>query len=624
MIYDINTIQPHLDKLRGKVQKEYERGFRHIQTKIEDKKKVLWQLLPKVAQWEVKAHLLWKNLNLENSIMLLDELTVTVVSEDWILADEQAKNAKSVFKFDTEYLDLYDNKEEIVNYCWLYGLWCNAILDYDVDENAPITTSIHPFMIIPDPNCWKGSKMRHIGFKRRVDIDSIKNNPIYKTDRLFTVNDAEYQKMVQSKDSNLWYVTIVDDEWLTDLYDHFTVFEWHKYQTTWTAWCWELIRLVELEPLSDAEKKRPEKIKYPVVLYRRKPIIWSFYGASIADEVLQEQDVMSLLLNLMTIQANMQALWPDTYADTSLWIDVNKLARMWMPWGRIIPVSPKTSQSIQNSFFQNTNASNQSFPLQMIELYQKFSNDNLSRWEIAFWQSASWQQTKAEVNTLMENINQALWYISQNYMRSEKDYWELIYKSYALNMSPSSTKNVVLFESWKALNKRMRKEEFVVEWRYQLYITSKAQERVQNEKDFQKLVALQWVLLANIADESGKNNFLRFIAKKVNIEWFNPTDFIVETIDEAQAKRNVELLNNNIKINKPKPWENFKTRLDIYKTALDTEATREAILLYEQAYLAQPRQQQMQWQWDKLTQWMAMNNINQQQNKNPSLNNVTV
>ncbi len=326
----------------------------------------------------------------------------------------------------------------------------------------------------------------------------------------------------------------------------------------------------------------------------------------------------------MTIQANIQALWPDKYVDAALWIDFNKLSRLWMPWWRNIPVTPKWNQSIQQSFYQDVSTSNQSFPLQMLEVYKNFSNETLARWEIAFWNSAGWNQTKAEVNTLMENINQSLWYISQNYMRSEKKHWLTRYRSYALNMSPSATKNVVLFESGKKLNKQLKKEDFIVDGKYQVYITSKSQERIQNEKDFQKLIALQWVILPNITDESGKNNFLRFLAKKVNIEWFNPTDFIVETNDEARAKSNLVLLNNNKKVSKPQAWENFKTYLDIYSTALDTPAKAEAVMLYELAYLSTPKPQ-MQWQADKLTQWMAMNNLNQdQQNKNPSLNNVTI
>lgn len=624
MIYDINTIKPHIDKLRGKVEREYTQGFNHINTWRTEQQHILSKLLPKVAEWEVKVHLLWKNLNLENSIFLIDELTVDIVSQQGILDDEITENAKQVFKFDNEYFDFYDNKEEIVNYCWLYGVWANAVLTYDNDEQAPVSTSINPLMIIPDPHNWKGSNMRFIWFERRVLKESITENPNYNTKWVVFATSQEYQKMVQDKDTALWYTTQVDIDWLVDIYDHFTIFEWHKYLTTWTANREQLIRIIELWPLSEAEKKNPLKCKYPVVIYRRKPIVWSFAGASIAQEVLQEQDVMSLLLNLMTIQANIQALWPDKYVDASLWIDFNKLSRLWMPWGRNIPVTPKWNQSIQQSFYQDNNLSNQSFPLQMLEVYKNFSNETLARWEIAFGNSASGTQTKAEVNTLMENINQSLWYIAQNYMRSEKDFWELWYRSYALNMSPSATKNVVLFESGKKLNKQLKKSDFIVEWKYQVYITSKNQERIQSEKDFQKLIALQGVLLMNITDESGKNNFLRFLAKKVNIDGFNPTDFIVETNDEARAKRNLALLNNNKKVSKPQPWENFKTYLDIYKQALDTPAKEEAVMLYQFAYLNAPKEQ-IQWQWDKMTQWMAMNNINQdQQNKNPSLNNITI
>lgn len=622
MIYSLDTIsRDKLTSLSAKCIREYNSWYAHVRNKIEEKKTVLEKLLPKVNEWELKVHLLWKNHNLENSIFIPDELSVDVVSEDWVLADECNNNTKKVFKYYYEKQEMFEHREDIVNYNGLYWLWALAVLEFDEDEQLPQTTCIDPLSIIPDPLNWRWSKMRFIWVNRKVFLDSIKENPSYKTDDLYTVTSAEMERLRQARDSALWYACVVDNEWMIDLYDHFTIFEWHKYLITFAWDRTKIIRLIEIEPLTDSEKKNPTKVKYPITLFRRKPIVWSFYGASIADEVLQEQDVMSLLLNLMTIQANIQALWSDKYFDAWLWIDTNKLATLWMPWGRMIPVTPNPQRAIESSFYQDNHSTSQNFPLQMLDVVKSFSNETMSRWEIAFWQSANWSQTKAEVNTLMENINQQLGYISQNYMRAEKNFWSSIYHSFSINMSPNAYLTIVLYESGKALNKRLKKSDFIVEWKYQIYITSKTQQKIQDEKDFNKLIALQWVILPNITDQSGKNNFMRFLSKKMSIDWFNPLDFVIETPDEIKAKENVELLNNDIEVDWPQVGQDLRTYRSIYAQALDTNAKRKVILQYDIAIMNEPKQETV-WVADKMGQWIAMNNLNQKQNNNPSLSNV--
>jgi hypothetical protein len=69
-----------------------------------------------------------------------------------------------------------------------------------------------------------------------------------------------------------------------------------------------LIRYVEIEPLTSAEQLKPTKVKFPIQLHRRKPRPGSVFGFSIADEVINYQDIISQLTNLQIINGRIREL----------------------------------------------------------------------------------------------------------------------------------------------------------------------------------------------------------------------------------------------------------------------------------------------------------------------------
>jgi hypothetical protein len=95
---------------------------------------------------------------------------------------------------------------------------------------------------------------------------------------------------------------------MCDIYDHFTIYDGKKWLTTWANERSNLIRAIEIEPLTESEKRKPTKVKFPIQLHRRKPKYGSVFGVSIADEILQFQDAISILTNLQLIQARNLAL----------------------------------------------------------------------------------------------------------------------------------------------------------------------------------------------------------------------------------------------------------------------------------------------------------------------------
>ena len=117
------------EKLAAQVAREYSQGFEHIRNERERKRDILEKVLPQnLPDGQVRVNLLWKNIQLENSLFLTDEVNVDFVTDEGILAMELAKNASSAMKHDNEDMDLYEMREDIVNYNALYGLAVTAVL----------------------------------------------------------------------------------------------------------------------------------------------------------------------------------------------------------------------------------------------------------------------------------------------------------------------------------------------------------------------------------------------------------------------------------------------------------------------------------------------------------------
>jgi hypothetical protein len=73
------------------------------------------------------------------------------------------------------------------------------------------------------------------------------------------------------------------------------------------------------------------------------------------------------------------------------------------------------------------------------------------------------------------------------------------------------------------------------------------------------------------------DEFMRTVLKKSGIKDMNPYTYIPESADEVEAKRNLELLNNNVEISEPLPNQDLHTLRQIYSQALPTDAKRKIL-----------------------------------------------
>jgi hypothetical protein len=297
------------DKLQAQVQKEYELGFNHIRTERDRKRDIMQKVLDTtLEEGRVRVNLLWRNIQLEEALFLNDEISIRVLMEDGVIGEEMMEQANKVLKFDDIEMGGREMREMVINHNALYGVSVSIIDAWDSDENAPLSEVVDPLACIFDPQNYSGSKMRFFGIERRVSREYLDTMAGYDTKDIAYCTNSELARNKRSSDQANNLREVACDDGMVDIYDHFTTYDGMKWLTTWASDRSVLLRAVEIEPLTMAEKKNPRKCKFPVQLHRRKPKLGSPFGVSIADEVLSFQDNISKLSTLQMIQASQMAL----------------------------------------------------------------------------------------------------------------------------------------------------------------------------------------------------------------------------------------------------------------------------------------------------------------------------
>ena len=474
------------EELQGKVEKEYSMWFEHIRSEIERKRTILDKVLdPNLPEWQVRIPLLWKNIQLELALFLTDDINIQILTNQWVLWEEIMKNANNVLKYDDIDMDLYEMREDIVNHNAVYWLSATIVDNRDDDEKQPISDVISPLNLIVDPKNYKGSKLRFIGVRRRVNYEWLEECPGFDKNQVEKVEwttDTEISQTERAINASNNQRNIENNEWMVDIYDHFTVHKGKKVLTTWWADRTILLRYVEIEPLNSAEQLKPTKCKFPIQLHRRKPKFWSVCWVSIADEVLVFQDIISVLTNLQIINARIQALWPDLFLDDRMWIDSTTLSQSKPGW-RVLPISNKSWLPIQNWLHYNQSPTPSQYTDVLIQALETRAEETTSISKQNFGITQQWQQTKAEIQTLQQNANNILAWIWNNYLRGQKDYRTAHYRSYCLNMWKGK-KVISMFQKWQAVSYDLSKEDFNADGKVQVIVVSKNQEAIENDKEF--------------------------------------------------------------------------------------------------------------------------------------------
>lgn len=211
-------------------------------------------------------------------------------------------------------------KRHIIDDNNLYGISATFIEAFDDDEVFPILSRIDPLSIIPDPKNYSDSEMRFIGLEKQMSIGYVRDNELFdkKARKSLVATVSEEWRRTEQARANANRLQDIPDDEMVSIYYHFTTFQGKKYLTVWANNMEYLLRQVELEPMSKAERLNPLKVKFPIQLHRRKPIPNSFFGASLYDELIEYQKTQSELINLQLIGIRREELGSDFLVNKDL------------------------------------------------------------------------------------------------------------------------------------------------------------------------------------------------------------------------------------------------------------------------------------------------------------------
>lgn len=609
---DSKQLAKFKEETQSKVRKYYEDSKNHNSAEFDRLKEVPKKIIELAKEWEIKVHLLHKNMQLESALFVMKDLWVQVATEKGVLADELSQNAQKVLEYDYRDMNLRDIDQDIKNYNAVYGLAATAIIDFDDDEVQPMVDCIDPLTLILDPKNWKGSKMRYIGMEKQVSIGYIRDNEKFnKTARekaVWTLSE-KWRQLNQSIATANRTTDIPDDE-MTSICYIFHAHNGMKYLSKWINDFEDLVQVVDIEPLSKSEKLNPLKVKYPIHLHRRKPKMNSSFGVSIWDEVWPQQKALSELRNLQLIGARKDELGADFLLDERLGVNAEVFAKQ-LPWNRLIDVD--MSEISGNPFIEIPLWTKTGSSRDVYEAVRNDANDSTLNYDSLFGQSAPWSQTKSEIQTLQQNANAVKSWQADNYMEGLNELVSDMYRSYVLYMGEKMRKVVSQFDSWKALSFSYWKKDFVTDGKVTIHLVSKSQKAIEDQNDYDRLVVSANMILPNIEKGYALNNFIRFVLEKSGVKDLNPKDYIPETPEESMAINNLELLNNNIDVSEPIAGEDLKTYRTIYTQGIDTKARRNILERIDQMIQDTKAMDAVEaGVQDSASSAMAMNQISQQ------------
>lgn len=591
---DINEVMSKTDQeqLLWQITKEYWAADQHTRSWRQEMENVASKYLLPKATWEdrIKDRSVLQNLNIRLSVFVADDIQVTNVPMNGQLGADIAKNCDKVFQSNFRTMDMREKYRDVIYDDWLYWVGVLAVDGWNDHTQEPILSYIDARLCYADPKNWQDNKVRYVWTKVRKDYWELLNDDAYDKQKIELVKmvvDSDQEEVERANNRVKGFDETNERDNLIDLYNHITVFreKWeepHVYLTTLGANMSEFVRIVKIRPLTEAEKADPTKIDLGVKFFRWKPLKGSFAGVSLIDDLGQYQDLLTLFTNLQTEQAKEAALGGRKYVPTTLWVDFDDVAN-WTGAGEVIPYTPDGWLTAQNWIYEEQ--PRQISPItsnQVARLEQLKQQADPASTSLATGVGTPWSQTKAEIQTLQQNINQILWYMQSNYMASLKSLWESIYKSYARNMSSQRRKEIVVINAQgNPDNYGFKKNEFISKWDVYIVVKSKREEEAKNEKQYAQTLSFYGSISQKLDPTSTESKILdRYLIEKSN-SWIDPTALISYTPDERNAYDDLVWLNNNEDVLPPEGGQDHNAYINIYKTGLQTPARERAILARE-------------------------------------------
>lgn len=387
-----------------------------------------------------------------------------------------------------------------------------------------------------------------------------------------------------------------------NLYYHFTtVYDKdntaHKVYSEWDSDCSLLIRVREILPVYEEEKKNPQLIPFGVELKYFCPQPYNPTGISLADLIQDKHKYKNVFANLMFIREKDAALGDDILFDTNIVKNPNDLTRPTITKkyigadgtmgniGGAVAVIPKNPAPASNYNF-----------LELLDRGTELATGIDAR---QMGISGGADVTLGEAQQIQSNANLRVQYINNIGMIGERSFWKTWLRAYHENFERSSKKIIRVSDSFGEKPIVFTKKDFLSEEDPDVKVESQGDIDAKRRQDIANLNPMLQVIIADPTKSQFAKNYALKKALILNGMREDEAEVFNEpTFEELDAKNKLILINNNdpdgARIDPMAMEVDHSVYITIFRQAIDNDVKWAAINARKQAILQQKQQQQMQ------------------------------
>lgn len=554
--------------------------------------------------------------SIKNTLLALyyqDKLTVRFASRNpffW----EEAENINNLAQSDYDTMDM--EVQDYANQSNRFEYWVGirVVTGWDKENDTPTYIVVDPMDWYPDPSGWLHiNNFNFMWFERKISIEQLENQK----DKRHNVKDLQAkisstQQQNEFSEANPRLLSSqpqveAERSKVATIYYHYFIWEWKSVQAITDADCTIMLSAKVVEPLAQKSNKY-KGLKFPVSLNYYEPKQGDPRGVCIYDIAEDKQKIKQLMLNLMVIRATREAMGDKMFIDHSVY-QTNKTQLLKPTVGlQYIPVK-SNGLPMSNFVYPNplTPISPDVYNLPNILEQQMQSDIGLSEQTRGIDDGTA--KTATEVSTDQANQNISLLLGTKINSRWEKQFWKLWYLSYEFYFPAGKKKSIDINKGIATMVGEVERKDVVLPNPPNIFIETLSEYNAKNAKMSQQYMAMLPMFLQDPTIPESSKRFMK--RKALRLQWHLPAEIDVMvglSPDEMQAKEDVSFLNRNLPVDVGDMSEDHLTYLTVYQTALDTPATKAAIMArqmaYKQSWQAQAVQQQSMQQGGAMW-WMA-------------------
>lgn len=491
-----------------------------------------------------------------------DGLTVNFNAKDGWIGQEKADNLNFIAEFDNnedDYQQLYYQKEQDRYFFWVSLRYRDA---WDDARKLPTFSVINPLTWIPDPlptqsGRFDGKGYRYHWFEMQTSINDLLADKTYDRDALdercfnyFSEKNRELRGAYAAAYNYNMPLGCADlkTNHSLDVYHHFTHVnvdgQVKKYHITLTNDRRHIIRMLELKPVLDEEKKDRSLIDFPIVLNYRKPRRNDPFGESVCDKLEDKQTAKTILFNLNIIKAKKEALGGDFVWNSRLIKNKNDILKPTTN-GRNIFVD--TNEPLSNVGFELPRSQIKADSLNMMTMLDNESalDVNLDNQQQGILTDRNVTATESQIVQANANI---IWLLNNKInSRWDKAFWFQRWKGYQENFASADKKLLVIKSNFEYKSLALTKDEFLSKQVPFITVWTKADVEGQRQKEVMYRDKAIAMILQDTETPPASKNFAKRMRYRAN--WKTPNEINVLcplTQYERKAYNYVSMVNMDV------------------------------------------------------------------------------